>query len=129
MYIYIYLYIHVLVHIHLCTVVVYNVYIIYKCMYLYFDSSELRGTQSIFFRKFFYQKSPLILVYMGLRFFPLSSGGSCPNPCSISKRIIFLQTYLARGTFSRSTLTRNCYYLYHFSSSYLFVFDVHCLLE
>ena len=29
------------------------------------------------------------------------------------QKVIFLQTYLARGTFSRSTLTRNCYYLYH----------------
>ena len=67
-----------------------------------------------FFRKFFYPKSSLILVYMGLRFFPLSFGGSCPNTRSISKRFIFLQGYLARGTFSGSTLTRNCYCLYHF---------------
>ena len=59
-------------------------------------------------------KNSLILVYMGLRFFPLSFGGSCPNTRSISKRFIFLQGYLARGTFSRSTLTRNCYCLYHF---------------
>ena len=67
-----------------------------------------------FLRKFFYPKSSLILVYMGLRFFPLSFGGSCPNARSISKRFIFLQGYLARGTFSGSTLTRNCYCLYHF---------------
>ena len=67
-----------------------------------------------FFRKFFYPKSSLTLVYMGLRFFPLSFGGSCPNTRSISKRFIFLQGYLARGTFSCWTLTRNCYCLYHF---------------
>ena len=52
-----------------------------------------------FFRKVFYPKSSLILVYMGLRFFPLSFGGSCPNTRSISKRFIFLQGCLARGTF------------------------------
>ena len=67
-----------------------------------------------FCSKFFYPKSSLILVSMGLRFFPLSFGRSCPNTRSICKRFIFLQGYLARGTFSRSTLTRNCYRLYHF---------------
>ena len=80
---------------------------VYVCIYIYMCVYS-------FFRKFFYPKNSLILVYMGLRFFPLSFGGSCPNTRSISKRFIFLQGYLARGTFSRSTLTRNCYCLYHF---------------
>ena len=77
-------------------------------------------TPTGFCSKFFYPKSSLILVSMGLRFFPLSFGGSCPNTRSISKRFIFLRGYLARGTFNGSTLTRNCYCLYHFLLANLF---------
>ena len=39
-------------------------------------------------------------VYMGLRFLLLSSASPYANTCSICKRIIFLQGYLERGTFS-----------------------------
>ena len=47
------------------------------------------------FSKFFFPKSAIVLVYMGLRFLLLSFPRSCPNVCSVCNRIIFLQRYLA----------------------------------
>ena len=63
------------------------------CIYIYI-SYLIYG----FFRKFFYPKSSLILVYMGLRFFPLSFGGSCPNTYTFHQQKIH---FLARVSSAR----------------------------